>query len=719
MHFDSTTDKKLNWSTVSEVLSSARMPSDSKKNKRPVSFDERALLIGGRRELLISGEVHYPRVPEEEWEKVLDTTKAAGVNCIASYVFWNLHEPKKDCYDFRDGKNLPRFLSLCRDRGLFVILRAGPYCCAEWNYGGFPLWLREELGIKLRTWNGPYLQRVEKYLRHLFEEVQPYLATQGGAVVMVQLENEYSNIGQRYKADGHRYLAWILELGRKQGIDVPVVMCEGAAKGALEAFNGFSISETRILEFRQRRTDQPLMWTELWPGWYDTWSRQHHVRDARNIGYHLLRFVAAGGTVWNYYMWHGGTNFGRTSMYLQVNSYDFDAPLDEWGRLTRKGAYLSALHKLIGHKKSLLLNGKRIDSPSQAVWTNRGKELRIAWKEQERRAALSDENGKVLFDTEEAWKESGKVGRSISAWRLLDVFRKWKWTSEPLPSARTDAGVDRAKPQDQLLLTKDDSDYCWYSHALTIRTSGEYELRLPFCGDFLRIYINERPVAHTTPPMKECRGPTHAVQIQALGDVNPLERGEPEYSQNFQIFLQGGRNRIDILCCALGLIKGDWMISGPMTNERKGIWSDVYLNEKPLLGWQIRAGLAKGLSNGVNSGRSKFLGWWETGFSVNRQLLSGSCDFRLDLAGWEKGMVYINERLLGRYWLIEADGYGPDEPGHETDNHGLRIEGAGQPTQRFYRIPSSWLDERNTLRLFEEGVTKTPTLARIDYRKAL
>ena len=155
-----------------------------------------------------------------------------------------------------------------------------------------------------------------------------------------------------------------------------------------------------------------------------------------------------------------------------------------------------------------------------------------------------------------------------------------------------------------------------------------------------------------------------------------------------------------------------------MTNERKGIWSDVYLNDKPLLGWEIRAGLTEALSNGVKLRRPKFLGWWETAFSVNRRLLNGSRDFRLDLAGWEKGMVYINERLLGRYWLIEADGYGPDEPGHDTDKHGLRIEGAGQPTQRFYRIPSSWLKEYNSLRLFEEGGSNSPMLARIEARRA-
>ena len=693
-------------------------PEDSEKQKHRVSFDERSLLIDARRELLISGEIHYARVPEEEWERVLDTTKAAGVNCIATYVFWNLHEPTRDCYDFSNGKNLPRFLSLCRDRSLHVILRAGPYCCAEWNYGGFPSWLRDEPGMVLRTWNTPYLQRTEKYLRHLFAEIQPSLATQGGPVIVVQLENEYANIAKRYKQNGNHYLTWILKLGRKQGIDVPVVMCEGGAKGALEAFNGFSITDERISDFRKRRAEQPLMWTELWPGWYDTWSRAHHVRDARNIAYHLLRFAAAGGTTWNYYMWHGGTNFGRTSMYLQVNSYDFDAPLDEWGRLTRKGAYLSALHKAISDKKSLILNGKRIDSPSQVIWRSRGKEFRISWNEQQRRAVLSDEDGKTLFDTEEAWRQAGKSRRSVSPWRLLENCRRWKWTPEPLPSERPDAAVVRARPEDQLLWTKDESDYCWYSHVLTSRTSRKYELRLPFCGDFLRIYVNGKPIAQTAPPMKECRGPTHAAQAGTREDVNLLERSEPEYSQNFEIPIQAGRNRIDILCCALGLIKGDWMISGPMTTERKGIWSDVYLDDNALLGWEMHAGLTEGLSREVISRRVKFLGWCHTKFSVSRRLLSGSHDFRLDLTGWGKGMVFINGRLLGRYWLIAGEGYGPDEEGHEMQKHGLRVEGAEEPTQRFYRIPSSWLEECNSLRLFEEGGSKSPMLARIESRRA-
>ncbi len=594
---------------------------------------------------------------------------------------------------------------------------SGLYCCAEWNYGGFPFWLRDEFGVELRTWNTPYLLRTEKYLRHLYAEIQPSLASQGGPIIAVQLENEYANIAKRYKEDGERYLAWILEVSRQQGIDVPLVMCEGGATDALEAFNGFSISEARISNFRKGRAGQPLMWTELWTGWYDTWSCEHHVRDARKIAYHLLRFAAAGGTTWNYYMWHGGTNFGRTSMYLQVNSYDFDAPLDEWGRLTRKGVYLSALHKSMGDRKDLLLNGARVDSRSQVVWTKEGKELRISWEEKDRHAVVSDERGKILFDTEATWNDSARPRRSFSLWQLRYLCRKWQWTSEPLPFERSDAGVSRRMPEDQLLWTKDESDYCWYSHVLTSHTARKAELHLPFCGDFLRIYVNGKPVAETASRMKECRGPTYVMPNGASGTLNPLERSHPNYSQKFEVPLQAGQNRIDILCCALGLIKGDWMISGPMTNERKGIWSEAYLGDKLLLGWEIRPGLSAS-PNGATPRRSKFLGWWQTEFPVSRRLLDDSQDFRLDLTGWEKGMIFVNGHLLGRFWLIDANGYGPDETWHDVDKDGLHAQGAGQPTQRFYRLPSSWLKERNTLRLFEEGTCKAPRLARIESRKA-
>src|ERR1035437_7155883 len=173
-----------------------------------IGFDSRAITVNGHRTLLISGEMHYARAPRPLWPALLDRSVACGLNCIASYIFWNVHEPRRDVYDFSGDHDLGYFIKLCGDRGLHVILRLGPYCCAEWNYGGFPPYLRDEPGLAIRTFNEPYLQRVEKYFRHLMAEVRPYLTSRGGPVILVQVENEYSNVAKRYGKAGQRYLAW-------------------------------------------------------------------------------------------------------------------------------------------------------------------------------------------------------------------------------------------------------------------------------------------------------------------------------------------------------------------------------------------------------------------------------------------------------------------------------------------------------------------------------
>jgi hypothetical protein len=142
-----------------------------------------------------------------------------------------------------------------------------------------------------------------------------------------------------------------------------------------------------------------MVWTELWPGWYDTWGFQHHRRAAANIAYHLLRFLARGGSGWNYYMWHGGTNFGRTSMYLQTTRYDFDCPLDEAGRLTAKAHYLGRLHAELQAHAPFLLDGQRRTTGTRTDWTLNGNTLTLTLDDGAQTARLQDPSGKVLFDT--------------------------------------------------------------------------------------------------------------------------------------------------------------------------------------------------------------------------------------------------------------------------------------------------------------------------------
>ena len=173
-----------------------------------VTSDGRSLILNGKRRLIISGEIHYARVPRAEWARVLDRSKEAGINCVASYVFWGVHEPREGVYDFSGNADLGAFIELCRERDMAFIVRMGPYICAEWNYGGFPAWLRDVPDIVIRTWNEPYVERVKKYFRMLVAHIRPHLATNGGNVVLVQVENEYNNISKRYGENGSRYLTW-------------------------------------------------------------------------------------------------------------------------------------------------------------------------------------------------------------------------------------------------------------------------------------------------------------------------------------------------------------------------------------------------------------------------------------------------------------------------------------------------------------------------------
>lgn len=695
----------------------------------PVQYDPRSFVIHGRRRLLISGEVHYARSPRAEWPALLDRSRACGLNTIATYVFWNWHEPERDRFAFTGDHDLRAFVELCGERGLNVLLRLGPYCCAEWNYGGYPAWLREEPGITIRTWNDPYLRRVETYFHRLCAEIRPCLATNGGPVVLCQVENEYANVARRYGNEGQRYLAWMADLARERGIDVPIIMCEGAAEGAIETVNGFSIPDARSAAFRAAHPDLPMIWTEFWPAWYDTWGFQPHRRDARNIARHLLHFVSRGGSGWNYYMWHGGTNFGRTSMYLQTTSYGFDAPLDEHGRLTVKGAYLARLHAALAGQEDLLLGGERLTEQQDAGGA------RTTWQLGRRACAveLSDGNGRlvgprgrVLFDVEATWQDVAnrpcRVTRArpwTTPWGASLVPADWQCAPEPFPSQRSDPGVTAASPVEQLGLTRDRSDYCWYSTTLQVDRDGPVALEIPYGADAFYVYLDERLAAQSQPPFRENRGPTQP--DSPWPPANSLEsQVRNGFHHTFSFFASRGTHRLDLLAVALGLVKGDWQIAGPMDTERKGIWHPVTANGRVLTPWVMRSGL---------QGEARLPAawhplppqprpctWYRASFTLPAARLAADADWRLDAAGLGKGLAFLNGHALGRYWLIAGHGYGADETWHNATLDGLSTGPEGEPTQRHYRIPSCWLQAANTLVLFEEQAA-LPTGVRVDERR--
>ena len=690
----------------------------------PVQFDARSFILHGKRTLLIMGEIHYARSPRQLWPALLDRSAECGVNSVATYIFWNWHEGVRDCYDFSGDRDLGYFLSLCAERGLHVLVRMGPYCCGEWNYGGFPSWLREEPGITIRTWSEPYLERVAQYFRRLCAEIRPFLTTNGGPIILAQVENEYANVALRYGEGGQRYLRWMAELALSEGIDVPLIMCEGATPGAIETVNGHSISAERATAFRHTHPQLPMMWTELWPAWYDTWGFQPHRRDARNIAWHILRFLCDGGAGWNYYMWHGGTNFGRNSMYLQTTSYGFDAPLDEYGAISAKGAYLSRLHHVLAEHAHVLLNGDcQITNPSyehtHARWTSGPDSLSIDLLPNMQGRVLV--NDRVLFDCDDEYRSVLVTHQCVPKWQVIQPIIQWSHALEPLPAQRTQDAIIAEKPCEQLSLTQDATDYCWYSTGCDIALSGEHRLIIERGGDMLYIYLDGALLTQSQPPFVENRG-RPAPDIDPFIPANELESESGDgYRQEFIVQMPSGRHRLDILATALGLVKGDWQLAGSMQTERKGIWGNVLLDGKVLTGWEMRAGML-----GERAPLDFTLGlptsarpcsWYRGEFELPAAMLQSGIHVRLDARSLGKGHLWMNGYPLGRHWLIAGDGYGPDQPWHFRDDNGMYLGEDTVETQRYYHIPLCWLSTSNTLLIFEEQAC-LPADIRIEIRQA-
>ena len=637
-----------------------------------VSYDERALTLDGERTLLLSGAIHYPRSTPEMWPAMMRRSRAAGLNAIETYVFWNLHERERGTYDFSGRLDLERFCRCAQEHDLHVVLRIGPYICAETNFGGLPAWLREIEGMQIRTENEPFMREMRRFVTDLCEQLDPLFASRGGPIILAQIENEYELIREQYGEAGQRYLRWAVQLGRSLELEIPWIMCLGGVPGAIETVNWFYGHE-RLPDHWSRHPEQPGLWTENWTGWYDTWGTAHKTRTPENEAYAVLRFLAEGGTGINYYMWHGGTNFGREAMYLQTTSYDYDAPLDEFGLETTKSRHLAALHHAIAPHAEAILAGERTPPVVLADGrvSSRFGALEIVCDDAAERAQLATD-GTVVFD-------SGAVADADHVERLMVVLGPlgpWTTSREPLPGERADAPVVRAVPVEQLALTHDRDDECWYSFALEAEGAGELELSR--VADIAYVYIDGVLVAQTPRPPVEERGDL---------DSDAL-------TQRFTLDLTPGAHRLDVLCCAIGLIKGDWQIGGRnMVTERKGLWGPVRFDGRELGEVAMRPGLVgrDGAGGPVDTGN---LRWHRTAFA---RPADGEA-FALDLTPMTKGHAWLNGHALGRYWL--CPGSGPSS----TFIKGQRaiVSVPRDAAQRFWHVPLEWLLDENELVLFEE-----------------
>ncbi|TYG96446.1 hypothetical protein ES288_A11G351300v1 [Gossypium darwinii] len=699
-------------------------------NALNVTHDSRSIIIDGNHRIILSGSIHYPRSTAPMWPDLIRKAKEGGLDAVETYVFWNAHEPAHRQYDFSGNLDLIRFLKTIQDQGLYAILRIGPYTCAEWNYGGFPVWLHNIPGVSLRTKNDVFMNEMKNFTTLIVDMVkkEKLFASQGGNIILAQVENEYGNVMEPYGDDGKSYINWCAQMADSLDIGVPWIMCQQAAppKPMLETCNGWYCDE-----YKPKDPNTPKMWTENWTGWFKSWGGADPLRTAEDLSYSVARFFQKGGTLQNYYMYHGGTNFGRTSggPYI-TTTYDYNAPLDEYGNLNQpKWGHLKQLHDVLHSIEYTLTNGDvRNEKLSNLVMAT------IYQTKEKSSCFLSNTNTKtdanvnfgginyfvpawsisILPDCREEAYNTAKVSAQTSSMvkklnKAEDEPRslKWTWRPELIESTsiqgRGDVSVN--KIVDQKDMANDASDYLWYMTSIDVAKddpmlNGTVTLRVNDSGHVLHAFFNGEYIGS---------------QWSKYGDSNVT------YVFERNIKLSPGKNLISLLSVTLGFKNYGPMfdlVGVGITSPIELVLSKNVIKDLSSNKWTYKVGL-NGISNkffNTNCASKSSSKWVSDPIPVDRNFTWYKTTFKAplgnkpvvaDLLGLGKGMAWVNGHSLGRYW----PSYIADKNLCKTETCDYRgrysdskcVSKCGEPTQRWYHVPRSFLkDGENTLVLFEE-----------------
>lgn len=316
--------------------------------KQPDSFvaGDKSFMLNGEPFVIKAAELHYPRIPRPYWDHRIKQCKALGMNAVCLYVFWNAHEPSQDNFDFTGQNDLREFVKLCEANDMKVILRPGPYVCAEWEMGGLPWWLLKKKDIRLRESDPWFLERVDKFQKEVAEQVGDLTVTDGGPIIMVQVENEYGSYGK-----DKEYVSEIRDMLRRNfGNDVTMFQCDWSSNfldnglddlvWTMNFGTGANIDQ-QFARLKEVRPDSPLMCSEFWSGWFDKWGANHETRPSADMIAGIDEMLSK-GISFSLYMTHGGTNWGHWAganspgFAPDVTSYDYDAPISESGQTTPK-----------------------------------------------------------------------------------------------------------------------------------------------------------------------------------------------------------------------------------------------------------------------------------------------------------------------------------------------------------------------------------------------
>ncbi|CAL0313126.1 unnamed protein product [Lupinus luteus] len=693
---------------------------NSKFINSSVTYDRKAIIINGQRRILFSGSIHYPRSTPDMWKDLIQKGKEGGLDVIETYVFWNVHEPSHGNYNFEGRYDLVRFIKTIQKAGLYAHLRIGPYVCAEWNFGGFPVWLKYVPGISFRTDNEPFKRAMQGFTEKIvgMMKSENLFESQGGPIILSQIENEYGAQSKLLGAAGENYVKWAAKMAVELGTGVPWVMCkeDDAPDPVINTCNGFYCDK-----FTPNRPYKPTLWTEAWSGWFTEFGGPIHKRPVQDLAFAVAQFVTKGGSFINYYMYHGGTNFGRTAGGPFITtSYDYDAPLDEYGLIRQpKYGHLQELHRAIKMCERALVS-------ADPIVTSLGEfqQADVYYSESGDCAAFisnhdSNSSVRVLFNnmhyTLPPWSISilpdcrnvvfntAKVGVQTSQMQMLPTSNQmflWESVDEDITSM-DDSAVTAPGLLEQINVTRDTSDYLWYITSVDIGSSES----------FLRGGETPTLVVQST---------GHAVHVFINGQLSGSAFGTREYRRfkySDKVNLRAGTNRIALLSVAVGL---------PNVGGRYETWSTGILGPVEIHGldqgnwdlswqkWTYQVGLKGEAMNLVSPNGISSVQWMQSAIVIKRnQPLTwhktyfdapeGDEPLALDMEGMGKGQIWINGQSIGRYWTAFANGNcnGCNYAG------GFRPPkcqfGCGQPTQRWYHVPRSWLKPtQNLLVIFEE-----------------
>ncbi|KAL8166954.1 hypothetical protein V2J09_008453 [Rumex salicifolius] len=690
-----------------------------------VSYDHRAIIIDGRRRILNSAGVHYPRASPEMWPDLIAKSKEGGADVIQTYVFWNGHEPIRGQFNFEGRFDLVKFVRLVAANGLYLHLRIGPYVCAEWNFGGFPIWLRDLPGIEFRTNNAPFKEEMQRFVKKIVDLMREegLYSWQGGPIIMLQIENEYGDVEKAYGEQGKEYVKWAANMAVGLDARVPWIMCKqtDAPENILDACNGYYCDG-----FRPNSKKKPVLWTEDWDGWYASWGGSLPHRPVKDLAFAVARFFQRGGSFQNYYMYFGGTNFGRTSGGpFYITSYDYDAPINEYGVLSQpKWGHLKDLHAAIKLCEPALV---AVDSPqylklgpmqeahvyqgqvkSKGLSSIHSKDVSLCSaflaNIDEKKASIVRFRGQlytlppwsvsILPDCRNVAFNSAKIGAQTSiedvafdASHFMPInplesvlssdntssgLKNWEMINEPIGVWSGD-NLTVQGILEHLNVTKDSSDYLWYCTRVYVsdeeislmkRNGVNARLTIDSMRDGVHIFVNGHLAGTTF---------GHWVKVTQTVELLPGYNDVKLFSltigmQNYGAFLEkdGGGFKGQIKLTG----SNDWMVDLSQLSWTYQVGLKGELEEIYSIEGEKQADWSKLTLDNVHSG----LRWYKTYFDASE----GQDPVVLDLRSMGKGQVWINGHHIGRYWTRVASKDG-------------------------YHVPRSWLYEtQNLLVLFEE-----------------